>query len=102
MIQDRNKYYFEKNHVRKEIKDIEFIRKICKATNDKWHHRYGFDFIKIGKDIYGYGDFGSIKVLEKIEGEFLKEMKRAGMTFKNDDLDIGTDEVIDGQIKFII
>lgn len=97
-----NKYYFEENHVRKEIRDIEIIRKICKAANlDKWHDRYGAEFIKVESEIYQYRDLGNAQVLNLVSGEFLKEMRRQGMVFKNDDLSSGTEEV-DGLIKFII
>lgn len=97
-----NKYYFEENHVRKEIRDIEIIRKICKAANlDKWRDRYGAEFIKVESEIYQYRDLGNAQVLNLASGEFLKEMRRKGMVFKNDDLSSGTEEV-DGLIKFII
>lgn len=97
-----NKYYFEENHVRKEIRDKEFIRRICKAVNyDKWRNRYGAEFIKVDSEIYQYRDLGNAQVLNLVSGEFLEEMRRKGMTFKNDDLSSGTEEV-DGLIKFII
>ncbi len=97
-----NKYYFEENHVRKEIRDIEFIRRICKAVNyDKWRNRYGAEFIKVDSEIYQYRDLGNAQVLNLVSGEFLEEMRRKGMTFKNDDLSSGTEEV-DGLIKFIV
>lgn len=97
-----NKYYFEENHVRKEIRDIEIIRKICKAANlDKWHHRYGAEFIKVESEIYQYRDLGNAKVLNLVSGDFLEEVRREGMTFKSENLSIGTEE-IDGQIMFVI
>lgn len=97
-----NKYYFEEDHVRKEIRDIEFIRRICKAANyDKWRNRYGAEFIKVDADVYQYRNLGNAQVLNLVSGEFLKEMRRKGMTFKNDDLSSGTEEV-DGLIKFIV
>ncbi|GEM_PF-1399790 len=97
-----NKYYFEEDHVRKEIRDKEFIRRICKAVNyDKWRNRYGAEFIKVNSEIYQYRDLGNAQVLNLVSGEFLKEMRKDGMTFKNDDLSSGTEEV-DGLIKFIV
>ncbi len=97
-----NKYYFEENYSREEIRDKELIRRICRAVNlDKWHHRYGFDFIKVDGNVYSYRDLGNAQVLNLVSGEFLKEMRKDGMTFKNDDLSSGTEEV-DGLIKFII
>ncbi len=97
-----NKYYFEEDHVRKEIRDKEFIRRICKAVNyDKWRNRYGAEFIKVDSEIYQYRDLGNAQVLNLVSGEFLEEMRRKGMTFKNDDLSSGTEEV-DGLIKFIV
>ncbi len=97
-----NKYYFEENYSREEIRDKELIRRICRAVNlDKWRNRYGAEFIKVDADVYQYRNLGNAQVLNLVSGEFLKEMRRKGMTFKNDDLSSGTEEV-DGLIKFII
>ncbi len=97
-----NKYYFEENYSRGEIRDKELIRRICRAVNlDKWRNRYGAEFIKVDADVYQYRNLGNAQVLNLVSGEFLKEMRRKGMTFKNDDLSSGTEEV-DGLIKFII
>lgn len=86
------------SYIRHPIKDMDFIRKINKATQDIWRHPYGYEMIKIDNEIYQYRDLDGSIVINLSTEESIKENRKDGMKFKSEELEYKTLE--DGQISF--